>query len=177
MDKRLEGKVAVVTGSTSGIGRASAELFAEQGASVVINGRRRELGQEVVEGITAAGGTASYFYADVSRSEEVVALIEYAVETYGRIDVLMNNAYSGRSASVIDIRTALQAGWNPARAPTGTASSAARTTTEGSLMRRNPIRCGRWIQPSSKQVHAATAPAVSLASGAATVPVSRTFCS
>jgi NAD(P)-dependent dehydrogenase (short-subunit alcohol dehydrogenase family) len=103
MDKRLAGKVAVVTGSTSGIGRASAELFAEHGASVVINGRRRELGQEVVDEIVANGGTASYRYADVSVSEEVVDLIEDAVETYGRIDVLMNNAYSGRSASVLDL--------------------------------------------------------------------------
>ena len=100
MTKRLAGKVAVITGSTSGIGRASAELFAEHGAKVVINGRRRELGQEVVDGITARGGTASYFYADVSKSEDIQALIACAVETYGQIDVLMNNAYSGRSGSI-----------------------------------------------------------------------------
>ena len=106
MDKRLDGKVAVVTGSTSGIGRASAELYAEQGARVVINGRRRELGQEVVDGIIAQGGTASYCYADLSKSEEVVALIEHAIQTYGRIDVLMNNAYSGRNASVLDLSEA-----------------------------------------------------------------------
>jgi NAD(P)-dependent dehydrogenase (short-subunit alcohol dehydrogenase family) len=106
MGKRLETKVAVITGSTSGIGRASAELFAEQGASVVISGRRRELGQEVVDGIVARGGTASYCYADVSVSEEVVSLIGHAIETYGRIDVLMNNAYSGKSASVLDLTEA-----------------------------------------------------------------------
>jgi NAD(P)-dependent dehydrogenase (short-subunit alcohol dehydrogenase family) len=113
MDNRLEGKVAVVTGSTSGIGRASAERFAEQGARVVINGRRRELGQAVVDGIAAQGGTASYFYADVSKSEDVAALIRHAVETYGRIDVLMNNAYSGRNASVLDLE---EAAWDAAYA-------------------------------------------------------------
>ena len=106
MGKRLEGKVAVVTGSTSGIGRASAELFAEQGASVVINGRRRELGQEVVDGIVARGGTASYFCADMSDSQDVAGLIRFALDTYGRLDILMNNAYSGRSASVLEMEEA-----------------------------------------------------------------------
>ena len=109
MGKRLEGKVAVITGSTSGIGRASAELFAEQGASVVINGRRRELGREVVDGIVTNGGTASYFYADVSSGQDVEALIAYALDTYGRIDVLMNNAFSGRNGSVVDLD---EAGWD-----------------------------------------------------------------
>jgi NAD(P)-dependent dehydrogenase (short-subunit alcohol dehydrogenase family) len=103
MGKRLEGKVAVVTGSTSGIGRASAELFAEQGARVIVNGRRRELGRAVVDGIVARGGTASYCYADMAQSDDVGALIEYAQKTYGRVDVLMNNAYSGRNASVTDL--------------------------------------------------------------------------
>jgi NAD(P)-dependent dehydrogenase (short-subunit alcohol dehydrogenase family) len=101
VDKRLDGKVAVITGSTSGIGRASAELFAEQGASVVINGRRRELGQQVVEGIVAQGGKASYCYADLSNGQEVKTLIEHALDTYGRLDILMNNAHSGKSASVL----------------------------------------------------------------------------
>jgi NAD(P)-dependent dehydrogenase (short-subunit alcohol dehydrogenase family) len=104
MDKRLDGKVALITGSTSGIGRASAELFAEQGASVVVNGRRRQLGQEVVDGIVARGGTASYVYADMSRSQDVQALVQFALDTYGRLDILMNNAYSGRSASVLDMQ-------------------------------------------------------------------------
>ncbi len=103
MGTRLVGKAALVTGSTSGIGRACAELFAEEGASVVVTGRRRKLGQEVADGIAARGGTASYLYGDVSRSDDVRALVEHTLETYGRLDILMNNAYSGRSASVIDM--------------------------------------------------------------------------
>jgi NAD(P)-dependent dehydrogenase (short-subunit alcohol dehydrogenase family) len=109
MEKRLQGKVAVVTGSTSGIGRASAELFAEHGARVVISGRRRELGRGVAAGIRERGGTATYQYADVSRAEEVRALVEHALDTYGHIDVLMNNAFSGRSASVVELD---EAGWD-----------------------------------------------------------------
>ncbi len=104
MGNRMEGKVAIVTGSTSGIGRASAERFAEEGAKVVINGRRRELGQEVVEGIRSAGGEASYCYADVSEADQVRDLVRFAVDTYGRLDVLMSNAYSGRGGSVVDLR-------------------------------------------------------------------------
>jgi NAD(P)-dependent dehydrogenase (short-subunit alcohol dehydrogenase family) len=103
MGRKLEGKVAIVTGSTAGIGRASAELFAEKGASVVISGRRRELGQQVVDGIREKGGTASYLCADVTRSDEIRELISFAVSNYGRLDILMNNAYSGKSASVVDM--------------------------------------------------------------------------
>jgi NAD(P)-dependent dehydrogenase (short-subunit alcohol dehydrogenase family) len=104
MGTRLEGKVALVTGSTSGIGRATAELFTEQGASVVINDNRgHEFGAQVVDGIVAKGRAASYFRADVSKSDEVRELIRFAVDKYGRLDILMNNAYSGRSASVVDM--------------------------------------------------------------------------
>ena len=92
MGKRLAEKVAVVTGSTSGIGRASAELFAEQGAKVVISGRREALGQQVVDGIVNKGGTASYFGVDVRQANQLRDLIRFAVDTYGRLDILMNNA-------------------------------------------------------------------------------------
>jgi NAD(P)-dependent dehydrogenase (short-subunit alcohol dehydrogenase family) len=103
MSNRLEGKVAVITGSTSGIGRACAELFAEEGAKVVVNGRRAELGAEVVAGIEAIGGSASFFHGDMSVSADVTGLIDYAVAAYGRVDVLMNNAYSGRNGSILDL--------------------------------------------------------------------------
>jgi NAD(P)-dependent dehydrogenase (short-subunit alcohol dehydrogenase family) len=103
MSGRLENKVAVITGSTSGIGRATAELFAREGARVVVNGRRQELGQEVIEGIRAEGGEASFYQADVSVTAELQGLIDHALETYGRLDVLMNNAYSGPSCAILDL--------------------------------------------------------------------------
>lgn len=103
MGNRLADKVAVVTGSTSGIGRASAELFAEEGARVVINGRRRALGEQVVAGILDRGGTASYYCADVSIGDQLRNLIGFAVDTYGQLDILMNNAYSGRFGTVVDL--------------------------------------------------------------------------
>ena len=115
MGTRLANKVAVVTGSTSGIGRASAELFAAEGARVVVVGRRRELGEQVVDGIVAKGGTASYFYADVSQGDQLRDLIDFAVDTYGRLDILMNNAYSGNQDSVVNLS---EADWDAAHAGT-----------------------------------------------------------
>ncbi|OGO05287.1 MAG: hypothetical protein A2Y73_04320 [Chloroflexi bacterium RBG_13_56_8] len=103
MPGRLEGKVALITGSTSGIGRTTAELFAREGARVVVNGRRKELGESVVEGIRAEGGDARFFQADVSKSDELRALVQFVVDTYGRLDVLMNNAWSGRFRDVVEI--------------------------------------------------------------------------
>src|SRR5690606_12486664 len=100
MSGRLENKVALITGSTSGIGRATAVLFAAHGARVVVNGRRRELGQQVVQEIRGSGGIAEYRYADVSRGEEVQGLVEATVQAYGRLDILMNNAWSGRNGPV-----------------------------------------------------------------------------
>ncbi|MFO8008414.1 MAG: glucose 1-dehydrogenase [Candidatus Brocadiia bacterium] len=104
MDGRLQGRAAVVTGSTAGIGRASAELFAEEGAAVVINdhGTKPHLGPEVVEAIRGNGGTADYFRADVADSEQVRELMRFALETHGQVDILMNNAVSGGVASVLE---------------------------------------------------------------------------
>ena len=86
--------MALVTGSTSGIGRATAKLFAEEGARVVVTGRRRKLGEEVVAEIKSADGTAVYYEADLADSQKTRDLVRFTVDTYGRIDVLVNNAMS-----------------------------------------------------------------------------------
>lgn len=89
---RLQDKVAIVTGSTSGIGIGIAKMFASEGATVVICGRRKEKGQAVVDAILAEGGRASYHFMDVTDLSSVEALISDTVEQYGRLDILVNNA-------------------------------------------------------------------------------------
>ena len=89
---RLKDKVAIVTGATAGMGRAAAELFAREGARVVMCGRREELGQEIVKLIKGRGGEATFVTADVARAEDVKRVVDTAVSTYGRLDVLFNNA-------------------------------------------------------------------------------------
>lgn len=89
---RLKGKVAIVTGSTSGIGVGIAKLFAAEGAKVVICGRREEKGQAVVNSITAEGGEAFYHFMDITVTESIEALFADTVKKYGKIDILVNNA-------------------------------------------------------------------------------------
>jgi NAD(P)-dependent dehydrogenase (short-subunit alcohol dehydrogenase family) len=89
---KLQDQIALVTGSTSGIGRAIAECFAENSAHVIITGRRRELGETVVGQIQAAGGKASFFAADLAKDEDIHALVSYVTATFGRLDILVNNA-------------------------------------------------------------------------------------
>ena len=89
---RLAGKIAIITGSTSGIGRASAELFAWEGAKVVVVGRRAERGEMVVANIKNRGGEAVYIQADMSVEADMENVINTAIATYGRIDILFNNA-------------------------------------------------------------------------------------
>jgi len=92
MTPELEGKVALVTGGTSGIGRETAVIFANAGAKVVVAGRREPEGQETVELIRAAGGESLFVKTDVSKALEVEALVQKVVETFGRLDVSFNNA-------------------------------------------------------------------------------------
>jgi NAD(P)-dependent dehydrogenase (short-subunit alcohol dehydrogenase family) len=89
---RLKGKVAIVTGGGSGIGRASAELFAREGAQVVLADYKAETGQEAVAAIRQAGGDAVFVPVDVSNSVQVQHLVQAALDTYGGIDILLNNA-------------------------------------------------------------------------------------
>ncbi|MDF3038405.1 MAG: Dehydrogenase short-chain alcohol dehydrogenase like protein [Thermomicrobiales bacterium] len=89
---QLKDKIALVTGGTSGIGRAVAELFAEEGAAVTLTGRRRELGQEVVTGIKAKSGQADFVETDVRQLPEVRAVIDETARRLGRLDILVNNA-------------------------------------------------------------------------------------
>ena len=95
MANRLENKVAVVTGGNSGIGEDTAALFAEEGARVILMARREAEGREVEARIKASGGDAKFIPCDVGDVESVSDAIELAAKTYGRIDVLFNNAGGG----------------------------------------------------------------------------------
>ncbi len=88
----LDGKVAIVTGGTSGIGARTVELFVEEGAKVIIAGRRREVGEALAHRLGAA---ASFVQTDVAEADQVQAMIEAAVARHGRLDCLFNNAGSG----------------------------------------------------------------------------------
>ena len=85
-------KVVIVTGATSGIGRATAIMFAAQGASVVLVGRNASRGHEIEKEITEGNGTAVFMQCDVSREDEAKSMIDATVRKFGRIDVLFNNA-------------------------------------------------------------------------------------
>jgi len=91
MDK-LKGKVAIISGATSGIGKATALLFAEEGADVVITGRRAELGQRVLDEITKKGARGVYVQADHSQAEACSRVVERTLAEFGRVDILFNNA-------------------------------------------------------------------------------------
>lgn len=90
--KEFEGKVALVTGGGSGIGRATALAFARQGAQVVIGNRNVQRGEETVAMIRKAGGTASFKRTDVLVAAEIESLVDHAVKTYGGLDLAFNNA-------------------------------------------------------------------------------------
>ena len=89
---RVSGSVAIVTGATSGIGRATAVLLAREGASVVAAGRRANLGAELVAQLAAEGLEGHYIETDVSRREDVERLVRGAVDRYGHLDIVVNNA-------------------------------------------------------------------------------------
>src|SRR5438445_7620792 len=88
----FEGKVALVTGGTSGIGKATAIAFARAGAKVVLSGRREKEGAQVVAEIKKLGGEAAFVRADVAKEADVKAMVNFAVDKFGRLDIAFNNA-------------------------------------------------------------------------------------
>jgi NAD(P)-dependent dehydrogenase (short-subunit alcohol dehydrogenase family) len=92
MTAELDGKVGLVTGGTSGIGRETAVLFAKAGAKVVVAGRREFEGKETIELVQALGGDGLFVKTDVSQSSEVDVLVRTVVEKFGRLDIAFNNA-------------------------------------------------------------------------------------
>ena len=89
---KLDGKVAIATGATSGMGRATAKLFAAEGAKVVVTGRNEERAKEVVDDIKAAGGEAIYVIADMANLDDVKKIFDATMDEYGTVDILFNNA-------------------------------------------------------------------------------------
>jgi len=90
--EKIKKKVAIVTGGAMGMGAVTAELFAKEGAKVVIADYNDEKGQKQTDKIKAAGGECSFIKTDVSNSEDVQNMVKFTVDTYGRLDIAINNA-------------------------------------------------------------------------------------
>ncbi len=109
MAGRVEGRVALITGGGSGIGEATAMRFSEEGAKVVVVDINAASAQRVADNINASGGQASAFTADVADEAATKAMIKHAVDTYGRLDILHNNATALEVGAVKDLTLE---GWN-----------------------------------------------------------------
>ena len=108
---RLEGKVAVVTGAAQGIGRGIAHRFAEEGARVVVADVQQEKGEQTVAELQAKGAEAVFVATDVTVGEQIRAAIDGAAERFGRLDVLVNNAYWNKGGTALELDLA---DWNRA---------------------------------------------------------------
>lgn len=100
---RLEGRVAIITGAASGIGRATAQRFARDGAAVVIADINRAGAEACAREITVAGGRAIFVETDVSRENDLRAMVDAALQAYGRLDILHNNAFRNAAGAAADI--------------------------------------------------------------------------
>lgn len=103
MGGRIKGKIALITGGTSGIGRATAKVLASEGASVVLAARREEKGKDVVDEIKAAGGDVIFVRTDITVNEDLDNLVKTVADKYGRIDILVNNAGTETGYSFVDL--------------------------------------------------------------------------
>jgi NADP-dependent 3-hydroxy acid dehydrogenase YdfG len=92
MENNIKGKIVAITGASSGIGKATAITLAAQGAKVVLGARRKDRLDDLVSQIKLAGGEAVYLIVDVKKRNDLVQLVDLACETYGRLDVIVNNA-------------------------------------------------------------------------------------
>jgi len=100
---RLKDKVAIITGATSGMGRDTAYLFAEEGAKVMITGRNEKRAREVVENIKTKGGEAAYVIADIADRKSLDRIVDETVAKFGTVDILYNNAGMHSDLSVMEI--------------------------------------------------------------------------
>ena len=109
MELGLKGKVAIVTGSTEGIGKATAFKFAQEGAKVAICGRRAEMVVKTVDDLKRAGGDAFGMAADIGKASDIEKFINAVVEHFGRLDILVNNAGTSKRGKFLEID---DAGWS-----------------------------------------------------------------
>ncbi|MEN2398680.1 SDR family oxidoreductase [Flavobacterium sp. MC2016-06] len=105
MENNIKNKVIVITGASSGLGEETAKYLAEKGAIVVLGARRSDKLEKIVNDITAKGGSAIYQQTDVTNKVQVQALVNMAVNTYGRLDVIINNAGIMPIAPMSEVRT------------------------------------------------------------------------
>lgn len=106
----MKGKTVIITGAASGIGKATAELFAKEGANVVVSDVNEIAAKVVAEDIVSNGGKAVFIKTDVSKPEEMEKLVEFAVKTYGKLDIAVNNA--GIGGEINPIADMSIAGWH-----------------------------------------------------------------
>ncbi len=106
----MKNKVAIITGAASGIGKATAELFAQHGAKIIVSDIRETEGEQTAKDIVSAGGTASFFKTDVANPADMEALVDYAVKTYGKLDIAVNNAGIGGEQNLVGDMSI--EGWN-----------------------------------------------------------------
>ncbi len=106
MGDRVEGKIALITGAASGIGRGCAKRLTEEGAHVVITDIQDEMGKEAIAEIEAAGGSAEYLHHDVTSEDEWIGVVDAIANKHGKLHILVNNAGIGVAASIFEMSLA-----------------------------------------------------------------------